>query len=357
MLKQELLKRNLPDLLTLADGGKVKSVADWRKRREEIKAILSREEYGVIPPPPLEWSVREDRVDGSFCAGKVTRKDLRMICRLESGEFSFPFCLVIPKTGQPCAAVLHINFRPDVPDRYMPTEEICDLGFAVASFCYQDVTADNGDFQSGIARLIYGGRERENGEPGKIAMWAWAAMRVMDYLMTVPQIDQSRIAVAGHSRLGKTALLTAAFDERFSAVLSNNSGCCGDAVFRDKAGERVADICGSCPYWFCKNFQSYVNREHDMPFDQHFLLALAAPRKLYVSAAVEDSWADPMSQFLSCCAVGEIYQLYQKQGLVCPDRCPEVGDVFGDGNVGFHLRSGVHYFSRYDWQMFLRFIQ
>jgi hypothetical protein len=275
---------------------------------------------------------------------------------LAGGDFSFPFYASVPKKEGKIPFFVLLNFRDGVPDRYLPAEEICDAGYAVLSVCYQDVTPDReerGGAGDLAAALYPDGSERQC---GKIAMWAWAASRMMDYAQTVEKLDMECAAVVGHSRLGKTALLAGALDERFTHVISNDSGCGGAAVFREKQGERIQEITGQFPYWFRRAFGQYAGREAELPFDQHFLLAAAAPRKVYVASAAEDTWADPDSEYLACYAAGKVYERLGMPGFVCPDRLPAPGDVFHEGSIGYHLRPGAHYLSREDWQKFIAFL-
>lgn len=188
-------------------------------------------------------------------------------------------------------------------------------------------------------------------------MWAWAAQRVLDWAESQPSLDMERSAVCGHSRLGKTALFAAATDERFKMAYSNDSGCSGAAITRDKQGERIDVIVGAFPYWFCENYSKYAGHEDKMPFDQHYLAALIAPRYLYIASAAEDIWADPVSEMLTCVAVSEVYEKMGKKGFVCCDRLPKSGDVYHEGAVGYHLRDGLHYFSREDWQKAMAFMK
>ena len=240
----------------------------------------------------------------------------------------------------------------------MPIEEICDHGFAVASFGYQDITSDDTDFSTGLAKWIYpDGIRTAPDAPGKIACWAWAAMRVMDFLQTHESINPKNITVAGHSRLGKTALLAAALDTRFACAHSNNSGCCGAALTRNKIGESLQDICTAFPYWFCKNFYAYINKENELPFDQNFLVSAIAPRKVYIASAAEDTWADPKSEFLCAAAASKTYEALGLNGLVIKsEQHPEPGQCYHDGNIGYHLRTGSHFFSREDWQKLIAFL-
>jgi len=341
MLKQMLEERKLPEL----------------KSREEMLDILQYEEYGYMPKKPdrLEWTVQNNYI-GAFCAGKAVAQRVEMTAHFGDKAFTFPFMAVIPTGKGPHPFFIHINFRPNVPDRYMPSEEIVDQGFAMLSFCYEDVTKDNDDFTSGLAGILYENGERGDHDAGKIAMWAWAAQRVMDYAETEPRLDKNCSIVCGHSRLGKTALLCGATDERFKFVYSNDSGCSGAAITRDKEGERIADIIWRFNYWFCKNYAKYQGKEHDMPFDQHYLVASVAPRYAYVASAKEDQWADPVSEMLCCVAAGKRYEEMGLRGFVCEDRLPEVDDVYHDGSIGYHLRAGLHYFSREDWNKLIKFI-
>ncbi len=169
-------------------------------------------------------------------------------------------------------------------------------------------------------------------------------------------IDKRRIAVAGHSRLGKTALWCAAQDERFAAVFSNDSGCSGAAITRGKVGEQIQNITEVFPYWFCSNYAKYANHEDEMPFDQHQLLACIAPRLLYVASAAEDEWADPYSEYLACVAASTAYQLLGQKGLVLSGQAYAPGLCLQGGSIGYHLRAGTHFLSRDDWQMFISFL-
>jgi len=186
-------------------------------------------------------------------------------------------------------------------------------------------------------------------------MWAYAASRVLDYALTLEQIDSGRIFVAGHSRLGKTALWCAAQDERFAGVGVNNSGFGGMAVTRGKQGEQLRHLPVRIERWFCKNFLNWVDREDDMPFDQHMLGALVAPRLLAVCNAEEDIWADPRSEFMALVEASRAYDLLGLPGLAAPADYPEAPAQFPEGRVGYSLRRGTHFMSRADWGFYLGF--
>ena len=341
MLNEILRERNIPEL----------------KTREEMLDILQKEEYGYMPQKPdkITFNVTEEIVR-NFCAGKAILNKVEITSYIGDKTFTFPVYVTIPKKEGKHPFFICINFRDSVPDRYIPSEELIDNGFAVLSFCYKDVTDDNDDFTDGLAGVLFKNGERKNDDCGKIAMWAWAAQRVMDYAETLESLDKDISIVCGHSRLGKTALLTGATDERFKLSYSNDSGCSGAAITRGKVGETVLDITKKFPFWFCKNYHKYADREADMPFEQHYLLASIAPRKVYVASAKNDIWADPNSEMLTCVATGDMYKKYGLSGFVCDDRLPKVGDAYHEGNIGYHLRDGEHYFSREDWLLLIKYI-
>lgn len=308
-----------------------------------------------MPPTPekISFEVEEDCVK-NFCAGNAVLNRVTATVTLNGKDFSFPFYCTLPTEKGKHPFFIHINFRDDNPDRYMPTEELIDNGFAVLSFCYKDVTSDDGDFTNGLAGILFENGKRNDTDPGKISMWAWAAHRVMDYAETLGDVlDLDCGIVCGHSRLGKTALLTAATDSRFAFSYSNNSGCSGDALARGTTGETVEQIVKRFPFWFCENYKKYVNNESEMPFDQHFLLASISPRYVCVGSASEDWWADNNSQFLTCVAASDSFE----KGFICEDRLPEIDDVYFEGSIGFHKRKGLHYFSRKDWQRLIEFVK
>ncbi|MCL2508122.1 MAG: hypothetical protein FWF05_02980 [Oscillospiraceae bacterium] len=357
MINELLSKRNLPGLLTFADGSAVQNAEDWQARRHEIKNLIQSEGYGFLPPPPKGMRIEELDTEDRFCAGKVTLTKVLLTAEMENGEYAFPVYCAVPNTGRAFPAFIHINFRDDVPDRYMPTEELCDNGFAVFSFCYKDAAPDDGDFSGGLAGLVLDGQKRAESDPGKIALWSWSAMRVMDYIQTLDAVDKKNIAVIGHSRLGKTALFTGALDERFAFTVSNNSGCGGAAITRDKQGESITRICQNLWYWFCEKYKSYADDAARLPFDQHFMLAAIAPRRVYVASAKEDIWADPVSEYLACAGASEAYEFLGEQGFVCPDRLPVAGESFHEGKIGYHMRAGTHYLGREDWLKVMEYIK
>ena len=311
---------------------------------------------GTLPAPDHIWGeVLAD--DPVAYAGKVREQALCISFETEQGIFSFPAWLCVPTAVEKPPVFLHIAFRRDLPDRYMPVEEIIDAGYAVAVVCYKDLVNDNlsGDCSDGLAAYFRTTADRTPDEWGKIGMWAYGASRFMDYLVTRSDLDTAHIAVIGHSRLGKTALWTAAQDERFWCAISNDSGYGGAATSKYGEEERVKDFIrvGSWD-WYCENFKQFTGKKEDeKPYDQLWLLALITPRYLCVGSAAEDHGADPKSEFLTSLWASQAWELLGEHGLVTPDRLPKAGDSLHDGNIGYHLRAGKHYLSRADWLQYI----
>lgn len=351
----ELKRRALPDALTFEDGKRVETKEQWQERRAEIAEILQHHYCGYEPPikPQISGNILYEDARTAF-AGKAVYQKIEIESQLTMGGFSFPCHFIKPKQVEKPPVFVYLSFSASMVDELLPAEEIIDAGFAVAHFYYQDIAPDTADdFANGIA-LSYGRNPFDAW--GKVRMWAWGASRVMDYLLTREDIDKSRIAVVGHSRLGKAALVCGAFDDRFSLVISNDSGGAGAAIFRGKEGEMVKNFRGGTSgHWFAGNFKNYVRKETQMPFDMHYLLAMIAPRNLYVCSAKEDGHADPKSEFLSCMAASPVYELLGKTGFVAEDAIPVGAVTYQEGTVGYHMREGTHFLSRYDWQKFIEY--
>ncbi len=341
-----------PDLLTFENGKKVQTAEAFAERRKELVDILSRRAYGYVPPAPktveLEKLSREET-----CAGFAEAVQYILHADTEFGEVTFPLHTFEPTDGKKHPFIVMLNFRADTYDKYYPAEEIINMGFTIAVVNYKDVTSDDGDFTSGIAAAFP--RDGKGTDPSKISLWAWAASRIIDAFWDHAVVDNGNIAVAGHSRLGKTSLWCAANDERIKYVFDNNSGCMGDSLeqTRHEGGETQQRISEVFPFWFCDNFNDDVKNGRPLPFDQHFLIAACAPRYVFVGSAALDNWADQYSQQLGCIAASPAWEICGKKGFVGSEAPANVGDSFREGEICYHLRSGKHFFSRADWVEYL----
>ncbi|MBR2023477.1 MAG: hypothetical protein IJ996_03070 [Clostridia bacterium] len=357
ILQSELKKRNLPNLFQMPDGQVIQTKEEWEnKARLYWREVLLKEEYGQVPSLITPKIALETKAIDF--AGKAKWETVSFTFEKNGNTHVIPTQLIFPKNKTNIPFFIYINFRKDIPDRYLPVEEIIDNGFGIFTVCYEDITTDNADFSNGLAGLFQQG-ERQGSDAGKIVYWSYMLSRMMDYLLTRSEVDKDRISVAGHSRLGKTSLLTGALDERFAFVCSNNSGCSGVALARSRSegAESIRDICRQFSYWFCPNYTKYIDKENAMPFDQHCLLSLVAPRKACVGTAIEDIWCDNLNQFLNCVESSKAWLLYGKKGLKAPNRLPICGDEFLEGDVYFHLRKGTHYHSRTDWLIYMKAIK
>jgi hypothetical protein len=247
----------------------------------------------------------------------------------ERADFRWPYELVL-KAGMGVATAWRDSIEPDGKDsKLAEAEGVC---------------------RDGGVRSWY----NKDGDWGAISAWAWGLSRIVDYLETDEAYDTDRLAVIGHSRLGKTALWAGANDLRFDMVISNDSGCCGAALSRRKFGETFEVIDTAFPHWFTREFDKYKGKEETFPADQHWLIALAAPRPVYVASATEDLWADPKGEWLAAKAAEPVYALFGMQGLDDGMPAPDVSD--GDGRIGYHIRSGKHNILAFDWQQYISFM-
>lgn len=383
----------LPDPLVMEDGTPVANARDWReKRRGEILRLFEEHVYGKTQATGLKVSCTVKSTDPTALGGAATRKEVVVKFGANDGDPSMEVLLYIPNGVEgPVPAFLGLNFYGNhtvhldpgisISDRWMRSnsakgvvesrateagrgtsasrwqvEKIIGRGYALATIYYGDLVPDRADgLEEGIAAAVRGPAETERGPDdwGAIGVWAWGLSRALDYLETDPAIDAKRVAVMGHSRLGKTSLWAGAQDERFALVISNNSGCGGAALSRRRFGETVERINTRFPHWFCLNFRRYNDREDTLPIDQHQLIALMAPRPVYVASAEEDRWADPRGEFLSAKHAGPVYELFGLKG-VGVDEMPEVNKPVGDA-VGYHIRTGKHDVTAYDWDQYLDF--
>ena len=381
---------SLPDPLVCADGTSVTDKDIWlHKRRSEILRIFEDEVYGHSPDKPKNMQFQEAEEWTTALAGKAKRKQI--VIHLGKGEKALAVNLLIyspSESKEPVPGFLTINFSGNhtvtndpnirIPSSWVRNRngiknnrardkdrgssssrwainEIIIRGYAFATVYYGDIDPDFHDgYQNGPHAIFNsaGDNMRKPSDWGSIAAWAWGLSRCMDYLETNPIIDTKRVAVMGHSRLGKTALWAGASDQRFAMVISNNSGCGGAALSRRKFGETLKRINTSFPHWFCENFNKYNDMEENCPVDQHMLIALSAPRPVYIASAEEDLWADPKGEFLSALGAEPVYKLFGHNFGVTEHPLPNKPV---HGRIGYHLRSGKHDVTAYDWEQYLKF--
>jgi hypothetical protein len=358
----------LPDVLQGRGGSRVTSAADWeRTGRPDTLELFRKFVYGRSPARPREVRFDVVATDPRAMDGRATLTRVGINSVDGDKSFRFEAAILVPN-GSPrrVPAFLLINNRAEASadpsrlkkDGFWPAEEILARGYAAAVFRTVDVDPDTAD-DAARARGVRGVWPAGGGTPGEdawatIAAWSWGASRVMDYLGKAPTIDPARVALVGHSRGGKTSLWAGAQDERFALTVSNDSGCGGAALGRRKFGETVEAINRGFPHWFCRNFKAFNDREGELPVDQHQLLAMIAPRGLYVASADDDLWADPRGEFLSLAHASPAYALYGHEGPR-PDQMPPLDTPVIRDRVAYHVRRGGHGLTPYDWQRFMDF--
>ena len=384
----------LPDPLVFESGKAVAAAADWPRRRAEILRLLQDQMYGVMPERPAARRT-VTRESGPAFGGRALRKQLRIWFAAEDKGPFIDVLLYVPTAGRPAPAFVGLNFngnhtvsadpaillteswvreknltgKPAVNKGNRPTEEsrgsdseawqaeyLVSRGYALATAYCGDIDPDFDDgFRNGVHALYPDAQSPRPGNAwGTIGAWAWGLSRILDELQTEPAVDARRVAVIGHSRLGKTALWAGATDERFALVISNNSGCGGAALSKRIYGETIANVAQNFPHWFCRNFYAYANNEQALPFDQHMLLAAIAPRAVYVASAEEDRWADPKGEFLSLLNAAKVYTFLDAGDLPATEM-PAVNKPVDGLLLGYHCRSGKHDVLRYDWERYVEF--
>ncbi len=385
----------LPDPLVMRDGTRVTTKEEWlTKRAPELRALFQHYMYGARPQPrPVSGKIiREDK---GALGGKATLREVLVDCGLAAPVH---LLVVVPnRRTKPAACFLGMNFNgnyqvlddPKIqllqgwtresfpgaePNRAADAgrgkqketwaiEQSIDRGYAVASFYSGDVVPDDKALAEAALKTFRAGEERGLADTATIMAWSWGFSRMLDYLLTVPEIDGKRIAIVGHSRNGKTALVAAAFDERVALAIPSQAGCGGtapDRVSPDLAApqangrptvETLAVINKSFPHWFSGNFKAFNDAPERLPFDQHALIALCAPRPVLLSNATDDKWANPAGQFEMLRAAEPVYRLFASDNLAS-EKMPEVGKLL-DSRLGYFIREGKHAMTTPDWKVWL----
>ena len=374
----------LPNPLVLENGKPVRDSKTWfEQRRPEIYRLFETEIYGKAPPRPADESFEVAESSDDALGGKAIRKQVEIHLNSQADGPKIDMLMYLPAgASKPVPVFLCFTFFPlqtvmDDPAIRLqegwrpdhtrgPTtrststsfqiDEVLAHGFGIAVLYYSQIDPDfAGGLTHGI-RAMYlpaGHTAFAPDEWGSIAAWAWGASRAMDYLQTDPQVDGKRIAIMGHSRLGKTALWTGASDTRFAMVVACSSGRGGASLARRNYGESIGDLALHFPYQFCGNFQKYANHENDMPVDTHELLGLIAPRPLYLATASLDLHSDPRGEFEAAVAAGPIYRLLGGRPLEVND--PPLLDTAVMDDIGYHCHTGKHEVTPFDWKMILKF--
>ena len=380
----------LPDPLTTFKGKKVNNAKKWeKKRRPELLKFFTQNVYGEVPEKLNIASFKVIEESNDAINGKATRKQVELSFKKNDLKLDFTILIYLPKSVENAPIFTGYNFFGNhtvsndvnviisdawarnneslgiinnqlteqsrgVRDNRWAIEKMIDSGYGLATIYYCEIDADMDDFADGIHPFFYDKNQTQPGsaEWGSISAWSWGLSRAMDYFEKDSGIDESKVILFGHSRLGKTSLWAGATDQRFAAVISNDSGCGGGALSKRKIGETGGRINNSFPHWFCRNFRAYNNNEKALPVDQHQLLALIAPRPVYVASAEEDKWADPHGEFLSAFYATPVYQLYGKEGIPSIEM-PEVNQPI-QNTVSYHIRTGKHDVTDFDWEQYIK---
>lgn len=371
----------LPDPLTLRNGEPVRDAETWYKqRRPEILKLYETEIYGRIPATAPKARVEVVASGDAVENGAGIRKHVVIHFGPEANGPKADVVIYVPAhAAKPSPVLLQLVFfrglRSEAPEAPLPAAfakagkdgrtfsetgpaaDILARGYAYATFRYTDVQPDSAiTHQSGVQALAYapGQTKPAPDEWGTISCWAWAASRVLDYFATDQDLDAKRVALIGHSRLGKTVLWAGAQDPRFALIFSSCSGEMGASLARRDYGETVDDMAANFPWQFAGNFQKYIGHWNDMPVDSHLLIALSAPRPVFISGGTEDRWADPRGEFLAEVAAGPVYRLLGKKDLGTTELPPFDTPLIG-GDLGWMYHTGGHAILPGDWKAFLDF--
>ena len=374
---------NLPPLMRTAAGDDVRTVSDWESvRRPEILKFATENIYGVRPverPADLKFEAIEP--ERAFPEVKAVRRRARASFSGPRGKWSFEMTVFRPAAASaaaPAPAFVLICNRAletfadvdlKVKSEFFPVAEVVARGYAIAVFKnthlalddYHPYYAEDGSvviqdppFTNGFYACWAAARTERSW--GAISAWAWGASRVLDWLETMDDIDSRHVAVVGHSRGGKTSLWAAASDPRFAMACVNDSGCCGAKLNHAAVpcSETIQQDNNNNPHWFCRAYRQFNGKDAHIPFDQHWIAALVAPRLLYIASASADFGAGPWGEFLTARHASPAWELYGRKGLV-EDHCYAVDKPFHGGCVGYHLRKGGHNLNLYDWRNYLDF--
>jgi hypothetical protein len=354
----------LPAVLTANSGKVISDKNEWIKiRRPEILEMFRTNVFGRVPSTAWDMNFKVVNEDRKAVDGAATLKQVDITITVGGKSLVIHLTLFVPNNAKkPVPVFLLIcnrgfdNIDPTrkVKSEFWPVEEAIARGYGIAAFYNGDVDPDSDDnFKNGIHALLDNG-VRTDDAWGTIAAWSWGASRCLDYLVSDKAVAKEKVAVIGHSRGGKAALWTGAEDQRFAMVISNESGCGGAAISRRKFGETVARINTSFPHWFCSNYKKYNNNEDNLPVDMHELLALTAPRALYVDCASDDLWGDPKGSYLALYNALPVFKLFDSKTDIS-ETIPPLNVQVAGGKMAFHIREGEHNLKLKDWNFIMDF--
>lgn len=383
----------IPDPLRTFNGKKIRNSKQWEKKcRPELLDFFTKNVYGKIPGELKISSCEVIEDSDNALNGKAKRKQVMLTFKKNNRSLNFTVLIYTPKIKEKASVFLAYDFLGNhtitddvnviISDAWAndnpsfgivnnqlteqsrgvcadswPVEKIIDAGFGLAVIFYCEIDPDKDDLSDGIQPFFYIDDQPQpaDNEWGSIAAWAWGLSRTMDYFEQDNDVDATKVIVLGHSRLGKTSLWAGASDQRFAAVIANESGCGGAALFKRRFGETIWQINRSFPYWFANNFKNYNKREESLPVDQHELVALIAPRPVYIASAEEDLWSDPKGEFLSAFYASSVYKLYGKTGITQKEM-PAVNSPI-QNTVAYHIRTGKHGLTGYDWEQYIKWAE
>lgn len=391
-----MIIENLPDLTEHC-----KSAAEWEAQRDELLKVVTNTEYGMRPELDYTYVSRIMDTDHDAADGAAVRKTIEVCIKSSKGKWSYPVYLWIPKSEDPVPVNLFLSVRKresappalpagetvesmmekiktmirhpersmpnempavtepfymerDIDTEYWPVRRCLEQGIAMAGVYLDDMELDDPRLFPGGLAAVFSGKERAENEWGAIAVWAFGASCALDAVLESGRFDESRISIAGHSRAGKAAIAAGINDTRFNCTVSNESGCCGSAISREKEGENILSIQCSFPHWFAPGFKKYGNREEALTFDQHTVLALIAPRKLYVTSGAKDCWSGPAWEYEGIRQASKIWELYGEKSLF-GEELPEVNQPLQQPSLAYHRREGGHALRAYDWEEFIKY--
>lgn len=356
----------LPPLLKTNAGMDVATVRDWRYvRRPEIMTLYEELVYGQIPSHYDAITFDVVNEDRQAIDGAATLKEVDVTVTRNQNRVTIRMNLFIPNDRpKPAPVFLLINHRSpenidptrEVKRDFWPVERVIPKGYAMASFHVGDVADDDKEtWHTDILQKLYPQQLDQPSGMKALGAWGWGAMRLMDYFERDPDINEHQVVLIGHSRGGKSALWTAAVDQRFAIVISNESGCGGAALYKREFSETIKLLNDVRPHWFCDNLEQYNGREADLPVDQHMLIAAIAPRPVYVGSAEEDLGADPKGEFLALKHGSAVYEKIFHLPVDVPDQMPPVNQPIIESYTGYHIRSGEHDLDLYDWDQYIKF--